>query len=69
MTRYEIGDIECSTVAGQSGKFRAHVRVAGIRLHPAQSDDYIYVSADLFDDATLALQHAKDHANEKFPPG
>lgn len=68
MAKYQYGDIECSAVPDKNGKFRAHVRVAGNRLQPHQAHDYAYDSAELFDDKNLALRHAMDHANSKFPP-
>jgi hypothetical protein len=69
MVRYQIGDIECSAVAEPDGQFLARVRVAGSRLQPAQAHDYIYEAPERFADATLALNHAKSHANERFPSG
>jgi len=68
MTKYQLGDIECSAVPQEGGKFRARVRVDGFRLEPAQVRDYVYESPELFETANLALLHGKSHANEHFPP-
>jgi hypothetical protein len=68
MPRYQIGDIECSAIPEKDGEFRARVRVAGHRLQPFQAHDYVYDSVELFAEESLALHHAMDHANERFPP-
>jgi len=68
MSRYEVGDIECCAARDASGSFRARVCVAGRCLQPIQAQDYIYESAELFDSVNLALDHAKEHANKRFPP-
>lgn len=68
MTRYQFGDIVCSAVLMPGGKYRAEVRVAGLKMQPPLKADYIFQSAELFEDKSAALHCAMSHANEKFPP-
>jgi hypothetical protein len=68
MSKYHVGDIECSVISDFAGRFRAHVRVAGHRLQLLQIEDYVHVSIEVFDDESCALRHAMNHANKNFPP-
>ncbi|MDD4929304.1 MAG: hypothetical protein PHP85_08515 [Gallionella sp.] len=67
MKSYQIGDIVCTAVPMPDGKWRAEVRVNGLKLQPPSKADYIFQSEALFQDKSAALHCAIDHANEKFP--
>lgn len=66
MPRYQSGDITCSAIEVSGGKYRAQVRVVGSKLKPPQKDDYIYRSAELFEDKSDAMRHAIEHTNRTF---
>jgi hypothetical protein len=69
MTIYQDGDIVCSAVDADVGRFRARVRVNGLKLSPAQVDPHIYFSPQSFSSATEALHHGIDYINQQFPAG
>ncbi|OCN27986.1 hypothetical protein [Serratia nevei] len=57
----------CSIISAENGKFRAQVRVAGHKLQPAQFDNYVYESKELFDSKIDAMHHAIEHLEKNFP--
>lgn len=65
--KFQEGDAVCSVVSAADGKYRAQVRVSGLKLQPPQSQEYRYDSEALFDEKVDAMHHAIDHLNENFP--
>lgn len=68
MTKYQIGDLECTAQLEPSGKYRAVVQVNGLKLDPPQAHPYVYTSAEVFDTESEAFHHGKDHLDRHFPP-
>jgi hypothetical protein len=69
MTIYQYGDVVCSAVDAEGGKFQARVQVSGLKLSPPQIEPHIYLSAQSFNSVTEALHHGIDYINERFPAG
>lgn len=66
---YQYGDIICSAVDSEGGKYRARVEVSGLKLSPPQAEPHIYLSEKRFSSVSDALHHAIDYIEERFPAG
>jgi hypothetical protein len=69
MTLYQYGDIICSAIDADGGRFRTRVQVNGLKLAPPQAEPHFYLSPQTFGSATEALRHGIDYIDQQFPAG
>lgn len=66
MTKYKIGDIECSAIRQADGNYQGHVLVKGSVLNDRPEISYFCEKADSSE--TAAIIRAREYADENFPP-